>query len=235
MPEFFFIECDGKVFLIEKNNKLIFPSRKKEFNFKINILREFSLHESKFFFCEPVLEKYPDEWLFKKDALLSDKSSKIVKEAIYFTSFTWVVGRAVVVDGKGKMLVLKGGRGINKGNFTTPGGIVVYGETTQETALRECIEECGLKIEIIKLLGILDGLDKIGMQRVTFVYLCKPISGKLSPNMDDVVEAKWMPIKDALEKFSYYSFNVFKNWIQVNPKEAKKLTGFNFEKQASRQ
>ncbi|MDO8627882.1 MAG: NUDIX hydrolase, partial [Candidatus Diapherotrites archaeon] len=171
----------------------------------------------------------PEHWTWKHEALLQDNVSKSVKKAIAFTTMPWVVGRAIVVDGKGKMVVLKGGRGANKGIYMTPGGILSYGETSQETALRECLEEAGLESEVVKFLGVNEGLKSDGQQLFVFFYLAKPIAGELKPNMDDSVEAFWMPIKEALEKFDYYAFEFFKKWIKENPNEAKQLIGFSFD------
>jgi 8-oxo-dGTP diphosphatase len=41
-----------------------------------------------------------------------------------------------------------------KGVFAFPGGFVEVGETTEQAVVREALEETGLSIEIVKLLGV---------------------------------------------------------------------------------
>jgi len=41
-----------------------------------------------------------------------------------------------------------------KGIFALPGGFVEVGETTEQSVVREALEETGLSIEIVKLLGV---------------------------------------------------------------------------------
>lgn len=54
----------------------------------------------------------------------------------------------------GKIVLIQRKKPPYQGNFALPGGFVEIGETTEEATVREVLEETGLSIEIIKLLGV---------------------------------------------------------------------------------
>lgn len=60
----------------------------------------------------------------------------------------------VVVDGKGKILLVKRSVEPKKGFWCLPGGFMELGETPEQAALRELKEETGLSGKIDMLLGV---------------------------------------------------------------------------------
>lgn len=64
------------------------------------------------------------------------------------------VGVLIVKDGR----ILLGKRKNSHGNdeYGGPGGHLEYGETAEQTALREISEECGIKVKNIKMLCVSD-------------------------------------------------------------------------------
>jgi len=80
---------------------------------------------------------------------------------------------------------------------------VEYGETVEETAIREIKEETGVDIEIKKLLGVYDLIirDKISGKIekqyaiVCFICECKD-EGRIKPNYE-VLDAKWFSPEEA--------------------------------------
>lgn len=82
----------------------------------------------------------------------------------------------------GKIVLIKRKRPPYKGKFALPGGFVDIGETTEEAVAREVLEETGLSIEIVKLLGVYSNpsRDPRG-HNVSVCYLTK---GKGNPKAD---------------------------------------------------
>ncbi len=68
------------------------------------------------------------------------------------------------------------------GQWHTPGGTVYFGESLEQAGKRIAKEETGQKIEILKVLGVLEMRQEIklaGRHSVTVFLLAKPIGGKL--------------------------------------------------------
>lgn len=55
---------------------------------------------------------------------------------------------------KGMIVLIQRGNEPFKGSFALPGGFVEIGETVENAVVREAFEETGLRIEIVKLLGV---------------------------------------------------------------------------------
>ena len=62
------------------------------------------------------------------------------------------VGVGILVFKAGKVLLGKRKESHGKGEYASPGGHLEFGESVEETAKRECLEEAGIKIKNIKFL-----------------------------------------------------------------------------------
>jgi len=77
-----------------------------------------------------------------------------------------------------------------KGWWALPGGLVEFGETVEEAAIREAKEETGLNIKILGIVGIYSDpkRDPRG-HYVSVTYLAEAVSGSLKPS-DETKEVK---------------------------------------------
>lgn len=212
MPELLYIQYDGKVFLVEKPGMLAFPRAGDAIPFPIDRKKSFVVSGVTVHYCEPRLGRFPESWMWREDAILSGKVEKTAREAMAFVS-PYIVGKAVILDNQRNIVVVKGSRGGNTGKYTVPGGIAAYGETSREATIREAKEECGLDVAIVKLITVAEGCDATGRHSVRFIYLCQPAGGTLRPNMDDVCEAFWEPLDQAIAKYDYYVFGLLKDYL----------------------
>lgn len=82
-----------------------------------------------------------------------------------------------IVEMDGGIALIK--RGINPGfgKWSMPGGHVDRGEQVETAALRETEEECGIKTDIRRLLGV---YSNTGQTVVVVVYVASYVSGTLS-------------------------------------------------------
>lgn len=89
-----------------------------------------------------------------------------------------------------------------------PKGAVASGETSQQAALREVLEETGLLADISRLLDTIEYFFQAGDSRVrkrVDFYLMVYIGGTLTPQLSEVDDAQWFPLSEAVEKASFDS------------------------------
>jgi 8-oxo-dGTP diphosphatase len=106
---------------------------------------------------------------------------------------------AVVLDGDRVLLVRRGGQP-SSGKWSLPGGLVEVGETTEEAARREIMEECGIRVRLAGVAGVLDRVvrDAAGRVRYHYVlvdYLAYAEDGTLCAG-SDAADARWVPVAE---------------------------------------
>jgi 8-oxo-dGTP diphosphatase len=111
------------------------------------------------------------------------------------------VGVGAIVLHEGRVLLVKRGRAPALGLWSVPGGLVALGETTVDAARREVEEECGLKVRIAGLVGVLDRVtcDADGRVRYHWVlvdYLAFPESNDTITAGSDAAEVRWVTIDE---------------------------------------
>jgi 8-oxo-dGTP diphosphatase len=103
------------------------------------------------------------------------------------------VGAVVMYEGK--VLLAKRSNAPQKGKWAIPGGAVKLGETLQEAAEREIMEETGLTIQANKPVHVFDLIERDSAGSLLFHYviidlLADYIEGDVHPG-DDVSDAGW--------------------------------------------
>ncbi|MEN8263221.1 MAG: NUDIX hydrolase [Nitrospirota bacterium] len=91
-----------------------------------------------------------------------------------------------------------------------PKGIIDAGESPPVTAQREVREETGLTGDILEKIGQVSYWyfireEMIRVHKTVHFYLLKYLEGNTDDHDNEVDEARWIPIEEALEKLSYRS------------------------------
>ena len=112
-----------------------------------------------------------------------------------YPKFPLVGVGAVIVRDK-EVLLIKRAAPPKEGYYSIPGGLVEVGERVEDAVRREVYEETGLKIEIEKLIAVMDNIIKDEGGRVKYHYilvdyLAKPIGGELRVS-SDASDVKWV-------------------------------------------
>jgi 8-oxo-dGTP diphosphatase len=106
-----------------------------------------------------------------------------------------LVGVGAIIIERDRVVLVKRGHPPLAGEWSIPGGVLEVGETLREAAVREALEETGLKVVPGDLLGVFDRVLRDGAGRTQYHYvlidfLCRRISGE--PNgAGDAAEARW--------------------------------------------
>ena len=107
------------------------------------------------------------------------------------------VGVGVLIIRNGKVLMGKRKGSHGPGTWAPPGGHVEFNENPEKTAVRETLEETGLKVSSPKFVAITSDIHKKEKKHyITLYYICKYRSG----------EAKVME-PEKCEKWGWFEWN----------------------------
>ena len=107
------------------------------------------------------------------------------------TNWSQSVGGVCLRDGK--VLLARHTYGAGKGMFIIPGGYVDFGETPEETLVREYQEETGITVKAGKLLGM-----RFSAKDWYAVFEAIYIEGEARSDGDENDQVVWMEINEAL-------------------------------------
>jgi 8-oxo-dGTP diphosphatase len=101
---------------------------------------------------------------------------------------------AVIVDDRGRVVLIKRRYDPLAGRWSLPGGAVELGETLEASVAREMLEETGLDVDVGPVIEVFDRITVDDDRRVRYHYvlvdyLCWPVGGELRAggDVDDAV------------------------------------------------
>lgn len=116
---------------------------------------------------------------------------------------------ALIVDERGRVLVVRRSMEPAKGTLDLPGGFCDIGETSEEGVKREVMEETGLMVTSVKFLFSLPNTylySDLNIPTIDMFYLCTVENTAGAEAHDDAAEAIWVPINELEpEKFGLQS------------------------------
>ena len=98
---------------------------------------------------------------------------------------------AVIVDDQGRILLVLRGHEPQRGRWSVPGGSAEPGETLEQAAAREALEETGLRVRIGRELWTVTLPTVDGRLYEVHDFAATVIDGTLTPG-DDAADARWV-------------------------------------------
>lgn len=98
---------------------------------------------------------------------------------------------ALIVDSARGVVLIRRRNPPFQNAWALPGGFVDVGEDCAEACRREALEETGLEVETVDLVGVYSDPERDPRRHtVSVVYLCRVTGGRLQGG-DDAAEARW--------------------------------------------
>lgn len=98
----------------------------------------------------------------------------------------------------------------SEGRWQLPKGHIDPGETAEQAAVREVREEAGIECEIVSTIDNVDywyvdrwGKEPVRTHKFVHFYLMKYVDGSTDNHDDEVTEARWFEISEAIRKLSF--------------------------------
>jgi len=95
-----------------------------------------------------------------------------------------------------RVLLIKRAQEPSKGRWSVPGGAIELGEKIYDAVRREVCEECGIEIEVVRVINAADSIVPDESGRVWFHYvpvyvLARYVSGEAQPD-SDALDVRWV-------------------------------------------
>ncbi len=98
----------------------------------------------------------------------------------------------VVIDAKGRLLLIRRGRPPFKGKYALPGGFAEIGETIEDACRRELMEETGIKAGKLELLGVYSDPSRDPRGHTCSVVYLTRVARATPKAGDDAAAAEWV-------------------------------------------
>ena len=120
--------------------------------------------------------------------MIDEKERLVCQECGFIFYINPKVAAGALIEHQERVVLVRRGIEPRAGYWALPSGFAEYGETIEETAIRECREETGLEIELDDLLGVYSVNSNFYGHLILVLYSGHVVGGELVAG-DDASEA----------------------------------------------
>ena len=110
------------------------------------------------------------------------------------------IGVGAIVEHGGRILLVLRGKPPNAGQWAIPGGRLHWGETLQQAAEREILEETGIRIRAGEVIYQFEFIERDEDAEVQFHYVILDLAGEYLggelQHGDDAADARWVDFNE---------------------------------------
>ena len=192
----YYLEHDGRVLIVERDGRIDLPTA-KEVDVAFDEVARRTLNGEEVVFGNARLDKHPEHWPIKDHLVADHRCRPVVHAAIDATLFRPVVG--VVVMNGDDVLLVRPARGVAEGHWVLPGGFLGAFESAEDGARRELREETGIDVDHLTLVGTTTYRHPPSPYPILgLAFVARTEQRALRPPPDEIAEARWVPLTDAL-------------------------------------
>lgn len=124
-----------------------------------------------------------------------------------------VAASALIRNGEGAIALVK----TERRGWELPGGQIELGETLTDGLQREIFEECGIRVELGKLLQV---RSNVSSSIVIFLFQATYVSGELRPS-EETPEVRWADSQTALRLITHPALRLILRDLLQNEVQAR--------------
>lgn len=195
MPRYY-VEHDGRVLIArDEEGGITLPT---DVNVPFDEATRRILRGTEVIFGNAHLKEHPMDWPSKDELAHDPDAGPLLRAAINASLFRPVVG--VVVQDEDEVLLVEPARGVAQGRWTLPGGFVNFFEDPEEAARREVMEETGLELTGLSLVGTVTYTHRRSPYPILGLgYTARARTREVTVREEEISRAAWMDPRDAFE------------------------------------
>ncbi len=110
------------------------------------------------------------------------------------------------------------------GEWSPVTGVIDPGEQPADTAVREALEEAGVRIEVERLasIGVTEPITYRNGDRTQYIdhtFRCRYLSGEPEPDLEEITDVRWFPVDDMPPMLPHFEERILSARAESGPAE----------------